>query len=291
MKKLIFQLFTLIVFVSNSIAQSGVTSYTAPTDPITYDLKIDASGNKWVGFRKLGAGKFNGASWTTYDTLTSGIASNQVNSIAFDPTGNVWLGTIKGVSKFDGTTWTTFNVINSGLPHDSVTSIYIDNTDIWIGTANGLAKFNGSSWTTYNTTSGLTSNLIQCISVETSGDVWVGTRAGLCKKLGSTWSNFNTTNPYIVNTFNIIAIYIDAANDKWISSKGNLGNGVYKLVGSTLKPLNTLYPVLSASVSAPYSISKGPMGGVSFFGSGLTEIVGSQVYRYTYAGSDYNAVD
>lgn len=295
MKKIISILIVFVTIVSSAKSQTGVTTYPIPTgfSPIRYDLKVDDTGNKWVGFRSNGLGKFDGTTWTIYDTLSSNIPSNQVNGITFDAANNVWVGTIKGVAKFDGSVWTTYNVINSGLPDDSVSCIYADNTDIWIGTRNGLAKFDGTAWTIYNTsTSGLLTNLIQCVAVESSGDVYVGTKSGLFKKSGSVWSNFNSTNPYLVNTYNIIAIYIDQFNDKWISSKGTLGNGVYKLAGTELRPLSEFYPAyVNPTNTAPYSISKGPMGGAIFYDSGLVEIVGTQVYRYVSVGSDYVDID
>ncbi len=296
MKKIIL----LLIFASYatiSKSQTGVTSYALPagiTNPRN-TLKIDATGNKWVAFGKIGLGKFNGSTWTMYDTLTSNIPSNQVNDIAFDPANNVWVATTKGLSKFDGAIWTSYNVMNSGLPDDSVSSVYTDNADIWIGTRNGLAKLNGSTWTIYNTSnSGLTTNLIKCVSVESTGDVWIGTRIGLFKKSGSTWSNFISTNPYIVNTNNITCIYIDASNEKWIGMVGTLGNGVYKLVANNLINLNSLFSQYSFlnSGGIPYMISKGPLGGVMFTGAGgLIEITGSQIYKYASVGGNYDILD
>lgn len=289
-----FLIITATVTISK--AQTGVTSYPLPSGIIAgyvHDLKVDASGNKWIGFQRNGIGKFDGSTWTLFDTINSGIPSNYVNSIAFDASNNLWIGTIKGLSKFDGSSWTNYNVINSGLPDDSVYCITINGTDIWVGTKNGLAKFNGSSWTVFTTASGLTSNLVQCIAVESSGDVWVGTNNGLCKKSGSTWTNFNSTNPYMVNFYNIVGLYIDSSNDKWMSIKGSFGNTVYKLEGTSIIPLLTVFPMYSLYLGyAPYSICRGPMGGVAFYGGGgLNEIVGNQIYKYNLAGSDFNAYD
>ncbi len=295
MKKIIFLLILFVTIVSNIKSQTGVTTYPMPPGSFRYDLKVDGLGNKWVAFRTTGLAKFNGSTWTVYDTLTSNIPSNQVNGIAFDISNNVWVATIKGLAKFDGSIWTTYDVMNSGLPDDSVSCLYVDNTDIWIGTRSGLAKFDGSTWTIYNTsTSGLTTNRIQCVAVESGGDVWVGTKAGLFKKSGSTWSNYNSTNPYLVNTFNINAIYIDSSNEKWFAITGTLGNGAYKLVGNNLTPITTLFPLYLniGATGSIYSISKGPMGGVMYIGYlGLIEIVGNQIYKYLSIGGSYNVYD
>jgi ligand-binding sensor domain-containing protein len=58
-------------------------------------------GNKWFGTRDAGASKFDGATWTTYDTSNSGLANNYVTAIAVDNEGNIWFGTYGGgVTKY-----------------------------------------------------------------------------------------------------------------------------------------------------------------------------------------------
>src|SRR6185369_9843341 len=45
-------------------------------------LKVDLSDNIWIGFRDIGAGKFDGTTWTMFDT-TNGLPSNRILSFAF----------------------------------------------------------------------------------------------------------------------------------------------------------------------------------------------------------------
>ena len=54
---------------------------------------------------------YNGASWKTY-TVSDGLLSNNVTSVAVAPDGTLWVGTgydgegtIGGLSHFDGQTW------------------------------------------------------------------------------------------------------------------------------------------------------------------------------------------
>ncbi len=82
-------------------------------------LSIDANGNKWIGTYGGGLAKFDGTTWTTYNTANSGLPNNYVRAIAIDANGNKWIGTYGGgLAKFDGTTWTTYNTANSGLPYN-----------------------------------------------------------------------------------------------------------------------------------------------------------------------------
>ena len=113
-------------------------------------------------------------------TKLSGIASNNIRSVAVDEQGNKWFGTAgSGVSKFDGSTWTTYNISNSGLVHDFVISVTIDiEGNKWFGTVGGgVSKFDGTTWTTYNKdNSGLTSNTILSIAIDGEGNKWFGTQ-------------------------------------------------------------------------------------------------------------------
>ena len=70
--------------------------------------------------------------------------SNGIHSIAFDGSGNKWIGTYGGLAKFDSTNWVVYNTSNSGLPNNSIRSIAIDGSgNKWIGTVNGgLAVYN-----------------------------------------------------------------------------------------------------------------------------------------------------
>ena len=125
-------------------------------------IVIDKSGCKWMsafptlggyedGFIIGGKGliKFDGTTWTVYDTTNSGLPDNNITSIAIDNNGNKWIGTYYGLVKFDGATWTVYDRSNSGLPDNYVTSIAIDNNgNKWIGTyGHGLACFNENGFT------------------------------------------------------------------------------------------------------------------------------------------------
>ncbi|MCW5906673.1 MAG: hypothetical protein KIS94_02355 [Chitinophagales bacterium] len=113
-------------------------------------IAIDAQGNKWCATWK-GVAKFNGSSWTSFDTSNSNLASNVVNSVAVIGS-EIWFATSKGVSIFNGISWTTYNTANSGLINDDVTTITADkHGNKWLGTGNGISKFNGVNWVTYDT--------------------------------------------------------------------------------------------------------------------------------------------
>jgi len=81
-------------------------------------------------------------------TIGNGLVDNDVNAIAIDSQGNIWVGTMGGVSKFDGTNWTHYTRTNTsnGLVCDSVWAIEIDSQgNKWFGTTGGISKFDGTT--------------------------------------------------------------------------------------------------------------------------------------------------
>jgi len=93
-------------------------------------IAVDNSGNVWVGTTTDGVIKFDGVTWTIYNTSNSGLASNYVQSIAIDSANVKWFGGCTGecnewsdificnaaaVSRFAGANWTTYIAGESGL--------------------------------------------------------------------------------------------------------------------------------------------------------------------------------
>jgi ligand-binding sensor domain-containing protein len=70
-------------------------------DNITSSL-LDASGNLWFGTWGGGISKFDGMSFTNFNTA-HGLSNNLVHCLAEDADGNIWIGTDGGgVSIYDG---------------------------------------------------------------------------------------------------------------------------------------------------------------------------------------------
>ena len=140
-------------------------------------IVIDDNDNKWIGTNNNGLVKFDGNTWTVYNTSNSGLPYNGINSIAIDDNSTKWIATWNGLAKFNGSDWTVYNTANSGLPANGIHSISIDNMDNkWIGTESGLVKFDGINWTVYaDSNSGLPGNYIGCVNIDDSGNKWIGT--------------------------------------------------------------------------------------------------------------------
>ena len=283
MKK-IFLLSILILSGINLMAQNGFTTWPNSIAITATELrtafKIDHTGNKWYSTTK-GVYKFDGTSWSTYNTGNSAIPGNNVSSLIIDPANNVWVSTQFGIAKFDGASWTTYNVSNSGLVNDTVNCIYAESSNIWAGTKQGLSKFDGSSWTLYNTAnSGIINNSISAVNVNSAGDVWVATQYGLAVKTASGWIHH-------YEVFAPTCIYFENANTTWVGTGGTLckyNNAGFSSFSSMMMG------IVGPAISLFKNITKGPQGGVLVPGTmspnaGFIEIVGSSVYFYAFPPS------
>lgn len=130
------------------IEDGRFTIFDKSTCPIPSDFSrsivFDDSGNLWcatcddsrsdelpVDGPEFGHGltRFNGTTWTNYNSDNSPLCSNTIMDIAVDRYGHLWLATLGpcGLTCFDGhQTWTTFDVRNSGISYNYVRSIAIN---------------------------------------------------------------------------------------------------------------------------------------------------------------------
>ncbi len=174
-------------FTTFTTSNSGIAGNILWDDAIMED----ADNNLWFGTLggygdTGGLSKFDGSSWTNYNTGNSGIPSNGILCTAMDNQGNIWLGFGwhgYGISKFDGSTWTNYDLSNSGIISSRIYSIHADGKgNIWCGSDVGLSKFDGTTWENFTTVnSGLTDNYISKITEDAGGNIWIATSNGLCK--------------------------------------------------------------------------------------------------------------
>jgi hypothetical protein len=243
MKKLLLSL-GLIQLICQSNAQQAYTSvplpsgYTIAEKRAKTDFKVDAQNNIWITFgnRKLdfttlksniGLAKFNGISWSTWNTSNSSIPTNALTCLAIKDT-TIWIGSSSGLIKKSGETFTVFNQSNSGIVSDSVTAVATYQTSIWVGTTNGISKYNGSTWTTYSSpTHNLADNRINAIFIDKTGKLWVGTNQGLSTFSNNSWTTYSKDNSGLkTNMIHTISQSSDGV--VWLGTDSvSLGNNYY----------------------------------------------------------------
>ncbi|MGB9664786.1 MAG: two-component regulator propeller domain-containing protein [Ignavibacteria bacterium] len=211
-----------------------------------HSLLVEDTNQVWAGTWFNGLLRYDGVSWNSFNTINSGIPSNNILCITSDSYGNKWIGTDNGLGKFDGVNWTVYNQNNSGLPGRYVSSIVIDKfNNKWIGTENGLAMFDGTNWVVYNTSnSGLPENWVLSLAIDSLGNKWIGTwQYGLVKFDGSNWTIYNKSNSGLPSNW-IRVIKVDKTGNIWI---GTENAGLAKYDGTSWSVYNVFNSGLSGN--------------------------------------------
>jgi ligand-binding sensor domain-containing protein len=113
-----------------------------------YDLDIDSKQNIWVASLS-GLLKYDGTSWTVYDTSNSDLPHNELFAVGVGKEDNVWVGhTVNyGVSIYDGTNWTNYNKNNSIFDPYEVRDIVFDkNNNPWFGSWKYIWTLENDKW-------------------------------------------------------------------------------------------------------------------------------------------------
>lgn len=203
----------------------------------TSRLAVDNNNLLWLTTSRSGLYKYDGISFTNYNTTNSAIPSNQVFQLVFDKENTLWGGSANGLFKFDGITWTVWNRTNSNIPTNVVVGLAFDygnklwfscmdeNRIIGIDYGGGLTCFDGQTMKTYKTNnSGLLTNTIWDVYIDAKGLVWLGTCGGGLMSFDKKdkWSSYNVTNSGIAN--NIVQwIRQDKSGNLWL---GHIDAGI-----------------------------------------------------------------
>jgi len=241
----------------------------------------DRSGNVWFGTDHGGVDRFDGKTFTIYNTK-QGLISNTVWSMLQDRTGNIWFGTDKGASVFDGHKFTNYSP-DQGLPGSNIQCILQDNSgDIWFGTHdNGISRFDGKRFINYTTIQGLPSNTVYLSMKDRAGNLWFGTSNGASRYDGKEFANIS--DPGSTDNFTR-AIAEDSVHQiMWFGT--NIGllaikedPVTHQLLknGSEIFNKNTGYPINEIEIGALVVDRKG----VLWAGSGHNKVI-----RFDYAAA------
>jgi PAS domain S-box-containing protein len=132
---------------------------------IDIEVKEDREGAVWIGTHSSGlqrldpaAGRFTAIYKHNANDPTS-LSNNRVNSVLFDHSGTMWVGTQDGLGKFDPRT-ATFKTYyeQDGLSGNAVSCILEDQQgSLWMSTNNGLSAFDPAKQTfkSYSAADGL----------------------------------------------------------------------------------------------------------------------------------------
>jgi len=125
----------LIKYSSGNATYYNSSNSTFPDTSVIWDIEVDSKDNVWIGGDALT--KYDGNSFTSFNSKNSKIPEDWIYCIAVDSKDNIWFTSCRsgkgGIVKYDGINWTVYTPANSILPVNYVKSIAIDKNDIiWL---------------------------------------------------------------------------------------------------------------------------------------------------------------
>jgi hypothetical protein len=195
-------------------------------------VQADREGVIWtqshvINGGSLGLLRYDGTSWSLFNTENSPLPSNNIKSIIVDSSNNKWIlssGTPPTcyLTKFDGDSiWSNYTAYIYYAYYGDLATVD-SNNNIWMTAPDKLTKFDGNNYAFY---SGNFGAYPTDIKIDLTGTIWVACGlagwGGLVK-----WKDGTSTN---YNAIEAISLAIDRQNNVWIGAYSKL----YKFDGST----------------------------------------------------------
>ncbi len=224
---------------------------TSISDNRIHSLVSDPDLNLWIGTFASGLNRLDlkslyeaergdrsGAVFKRYvhkQDLPGTISNNRVWALAYDSSGNLWIGTDDGLNVLEYRTGQIRSYYHepgnkTTICDNKVYTIHIDASKrVWIGTSSGLCRWDPGTgnFISYLHEPGnprtIADNRIRCISSDHNGDLWVGTFENGLNKLNKKtglWSHYKqdrTNRNSISNNF-IRVVYEDISGNLWIGA-------------------------------------------------------------------------
>lgn len=162
---------------------------------LTIDIDEDTHGNIWFSTQEEGLFRYNPyqRKWKHYlhSSDKSSISDNQVNCMAIDGGGQIWVATTGGLCRYD-VRRDCFERIKLDIPSQNINCIIEDDHVLWLTTNNGLVRYSpGEPCRVFTKSDGLLNDqFMPNAGLKASdGRIFVGTANG-----------FNAFYPYQIKT-------------------------------------------------------------------------------------------
>ena len=228
---------------------------------------------------------------------SNSVGTKNFESIAADPSGNIWIGVPRGVDKFDAATDRFVHYrYPKGEKNRGYNVILVDHSGIvWIGTGEGLDRLDPATgkFTHYlhsdNDISSLSSNIVRSLYEDKEGVLWVGTgiafdtktkEGGLNKfnKETGTFTRYlhDPNDPHSLISNKVRAIFEDSKGNFWVGTDGD-GLHLMNRQNGTFERL-TYDPLHPEKLSRPPVKKGNDMDHITF----ITEDVSGKIWIGTY---------
>lgn len=193
------------------------SKYPGLKEDFILDIAEDWEGNLWLGSNGGGVSRFDGKTFTTFDT-SHGLVNNVVFLVVIGKDHTIWFGTENGLSRRKEGAFTNYTSAN-GLIHNWIMALHEDRRgNLLIGTGgSALNVFKNDSILTFPVSSGYE---ILSFYERHSGEVLAGTAGGeLYIFKDNTLVPFH---PYRLPSNHVVrAIHEDREGNLWFCTEGN----------------------------------------------------------------------
>lgn len=249
-------------------------------------------GNKlWAGTFNDGIYVFKDSCIAHYNSLNSPLPDDHIRSLAFDSSGNAWIGTSGGLAILADSGWAVFNSSNSPLGSNNISALhYTSMQTMLVGTINGGLTVidTGDSWTTYNTSnSGIPDNTILALSEDSGGNYLLGTAAAGLSVFVSATSSWLIFNPItsLMQSYTVNDLLpgsggriIMATADTGLTLRENNNSFSHLQAGNSTLPDNRLTKIIYESPSTYWigTIDDGVVKLDTSFATGISQYLSPQ---------------
>jgi len=258
----------------------SVETFPEPSLLAARVLFQDGGGDLWAGTQAFGLQRFDGESWHCYsatDGLPVGVAdctavlpgdSNQVNALADDGQGGMWVGTDSGLAHFAGPETVPVAPELAAETAQSIGALWHDpDGQLWIGTESGILVSDGHT-VQRPVASPFGLGRVRDIQGDLEGNVWVATDDGLWHYRRA-WEPLTLADGAIPSGRGAVAQ--DKAGNLWFAADGSV------LRRSAGRDLERLEPLAHQSAASPGGVVHAilpRLGGALWFGTsaGLVEL-------------------
>ena len=174
---------------------------SAPASPANASffssVAVDAQGKAYLGSDGQGVAVIDGDTAKQLTVTVASLATNNVQAIAGDQSGKVWLLTDQGAYRLDPKNetakWDFFPSDDSGLASSAANVLLADpKQGMWFGGYNGASFYDGAAWTHFTAKdNGLLDDDIRALAIDSQRRVWFGGPKGLSIWDGTSMTKLN----------------------------------------------------------------------------------------------------
>ncbi len=198
-------------------------------------LALDNLERLYVATAKDGVRLYDGEDWRAFTVADDRLASNQIQALAQDQWGYLWLATDVGLQQLNPLDFGEQRLFADSRHYNGLNAVVAlladPNAGIWLGGRNA-AYFDGDEWLTFTEPDGLVDSRVRALVIDEQQRTWLGTQRGLSIWNGDSFFNLGTADGLPGEVINTL---LADGETIWIGSN----RGLLRFTGNRLQIFTT----------------------------------------------------